>query len=529
MTIDLLPPPSDIGAPDHFSDWRPDQPAAILRAVDNARRFVGLVMPTGSGKSLTYVATALLTGQRTVILTSTKGLQSQLISDFESTGMVDVRGQNAYECLALSGELAEYASHDGRASCEEGPCHAGIRCSLADSGCLYYDAIRRAQRAQIVVTNYKFWMSQNAYGRGLGRVDLLVLDEAHNAPNELAAFLSTTLSIKEVEHIAKSKVPSGRTSASAWRDWATERETWMSELVDQWRPKGRQELTLHRQSRFVLRKLKLLARTDPDTWLVIEKGSEFTFDPVWASAFAEEALFLQTPKVIFTSATFNAKTADLLGVGSGNLDLYEVASGFPVQRRPVIYVPTVRVDHRTDASMEKLLLARVDQIIRGRGDRNGIIHTISYKRRNLILQHSEFADRMISHGPENTRSAVEQFKRAKPGTILVSPSMSTGWDFPYEECEYQIILKVPFPDSREPVMQARTLQDRDYPAYIAMQEMVQAVGRGMRAADDQCETFIVDDHVRWFVGKYRTLAPQWFMRAFKQCETIPAPPRSLRG
>lgn len=506
---DLLPAPTDLGAPDHFQAWRPDQPAAILRAIDSERRFVGLVMPTGSGKSLTYVATHLLTGARTLILTSTKGLQTQLLRDFEPTGMVDVRGQNAYECIALQNELAEYASHDGRSSCEEGPCHAGIECTRRPSrsnpgatGCLYYDAIAKARRSRLVVTNYKFWMSQELYGQGLGQFDQLVLDEAHNAPDELASFLSTKVTLKDIEVIARSKVPADPADLAQWREWAGARAEWLTNLLEQWRPQSRQEISLHRQSRHVLRKLELLKRLDPLSWIVIEKGNEWTFDPVWASAYAESTLFLHTPKIIFTSATFNAKTAELMGVSGPELDLHEVASGFPIPRRPVIWIPTVRVDHRADESMERLWLARIDQIIRARSDRNGIIHTISYARRNKILQHSEFASRMITHDRENTRAAVERFKYAPPGSILLSPSMTTGWDFPYEECEYQIILKVPFPDSRDPIMQARTLQDRDYPAYIAMQQLVQAVGRGMRAPDDQCEcvapgTRVLTDDLRW--------------------------------
>jgi Rad3-related DNA helicase len=90
-----------------------------------------------------------------------------------------------------------------------------------------------------------------------------------------------------------------------------------------------------------------------------------------------------------------------------------------------------------------------------------------------------------------------------------------------------VILKVPWPDSREPVIEARTVKDKTYPAYIAMQDLVQAVGRGMRSEDDQCETLILDDHVRWFLSKYRTFAPQWFLDAFRSCITIPIPPPRL--
>jgi Rad3-related DNA helicase len=134
---------------------------------------------------------------------------------------------------------------------------------------------------------------------------------------------------------------------------------------------------------------------------------------------------------------------------------------------------------------------------------------------------------MISHDSGSSRGAVERFKRAGPGAILISPSMTTGYDFPFSACEFQIVTKIPFPDSRSPVVQARTAVDKDYPAYVAMQELVQAVGRGMRAADDQCETFVIDNNCAWFVPKYRALAPKWFLDAYRKLETLPVPPPAL--
>jgi Rad3-related DNA helicase len=47
-----------------------------------------------------------------------------------------------------------------------------------------------------------------------------------------------------------------------------------------------------------------------------------------------------------------------------------------------------------------------------------------------------------------------------------------------------------------------------------MVTLVQASGRGCRAPDDRCETFVVDDQVEWFMTKYRRFAPRWFLDAY---------------
>jgi Rad3-related DNA helicase len=135
---------------------------------------------------------------------------------------------------------------------------------------------------------------------------------------------------------------------------------------------------------------------------------------------------------------------------------------------------------------------------------------------------------MVTHSRHDTADRIATF-RTKPGAVLVSPSVTTGYDFPFGDCEYQIVCKVPFPDSRDPITAARTLVDPRYPSHLAMQALVQMVGRGMRAPTDQCETFIVDAHAHWFLSKHADLAPKWFRRAVRRLEpgTVPTPPRPL--
>jgi ATP-dependent DNA helicase DinG len=275
----------------------------------------------------------------------------------------------------------------------------------------------------------------------------------------------------------------------------------------------------------------LIAGMDANEWLVHDESERVVFDPVWVAGYAESCLFKEIPKVIFMSATFRQKTAELLGIDRHDVDLFEARSGFDPSRRP-IYVPKlsekdggwgIRVDARSwNSSREQRWLDRIDQFVAPRTDRNGLIHSVSYARRNTICQHSTHEKVMISHDRQNTREVIETFKRSEE-TILVSPSVTTGYDFPYTECEYQIVCKVPFPDSRDPILQARQQEDPDYGAYLMMQELVQAVGRGMRAPDDQCETVVIDDHIRWVLKKYREFAPEWFLQAVRWVDSFPAP------
>ena len=128
----------------------------------------------------------------------------------------------------------------------------------------------------------------------------------------------------------------------------------------------------------------------------------------------------------------------------------------------------------------------------------------------------------ITHRRGDVEGQVEMFKRADPPAVLVSPAMATGFDFPGDVCRYQIIGKLAYPDTRNRITKARSKGDVDYGAYIAMQELIQAVGRAVRDKEDWAESFIIDDNVGWFMKRYgRTFSPFWFREAFVKQAMVP--------
>jgi Rad3-related DNA helicase len=529
--ITVLPPPVACGAPPAFDQWRAGQPEAVCFVVDSPHRVNGLVLPTGAGKSLITATLATLTGWRTAILTSTKGLQDQILQSFHSIGLTDLRGQTAYRCRALDvgGIYQEYRTESNQ--CDQGPCKAGLMCPWRDLGCGYFDAIAQARRTKILVTNYQAWMHQAAVGDGLGVFDCLILDEAHAAPEEVGAFLTTQITVRQLAEVGLTAP--GSEDAIVWQAWAGEHRKDLARKIDALTKLAKErrlspgEMREVRQQKSTLRVIERLADARPDEWLVIEGASGYSFHPIEVAAHVEGALLKGIKKVVLTSATLTPKTAETLGLDPTTVGWHEQPSTFPVERRPVTHVATVRIDHRLDAMGARVWLMRLDQILGARADRKGIVHTGSYERAKLIYNHSEHHARLIFHERATTREMVAKFRAAGPGAVMVSPSLTTGFDFPGLACEYQVILKVPWPDSREPVIAARTVKDKSYPAYLAMQDLVQAVGRGMRSAEDRCETLILDDHVRWFLAKYRSFAPQWFLSSFRSAMTIPPPPPKL--
>ena len=179
----MIPPSKLIGI-DKFDSWYPGQQEIwedMMAFLNSDKQVLAASIPTGFGKSLLGMMTSWFGNRRTVYLTSTKGLQSQLMADFSSMGLVDIKGQNEYQCLIWP-----------RTRVDEAPCKSGYVCN-SKSVCPYYRQLGEAQNSKFVVTNYSYWLAQSIYSNGLQPQDkepeLLILDEAHLAGRSLESFL----------------------------------------------------------------------------------------------------------------------------------------------------------------------------------------------------------------------------------------------------------------------------------------------------------------------------------------------------
>lgn len=532
--------PSDLDLPAKFEGWRSGQWETIQAVADSDERASALCLPTGSGKSLTYRAILKLLDpldeERACVLVSTRGLQDQVHTEFGE--FTDLRGQQNYKCLAVQPgyELQEF-QRPGRYGlmCDEGPCHAGLSCTLKKSGCLYADQYRRAHESNLVLSNFACYLSSYMYKQhwdeerraqvpGLGTFDTLVLDEAHEAIDQLTNALSVELMFADIYKVIEGPHPNPGDGVELWIRWARMHRTQLEIQLGNSTP-SRENMKSMARARRLLRTLNAICDRVRLSWVIEEGTDGVKFEPVHINDYSDQYLFRDTPRVILSSATITQKTLEMLGLSDATM--YETPSPFPVANRMVMSIPTVRVDKRATEQDLRSLVERVDQIIGRRLDRKGIIHCTSYARMELVLRYSEHSNLMISHRRENAREQIAKFKARREPCILVSPSVTTGYDFPLQECEYQILLKIPYPDSRSKLMKARTEADKEYPIYLAMQTLVQTVGRGVRTPQDRCETFILDDHSEYFIPRNRRFAPAWFMQAYKRVSVIPAPPPKL--
>jgi ATP-dependent DNA helicase DinG len=520
--------PADLGLPIKFETWRHGQLEAVMKGVDSEQRFIGHAAATGSGKSLLAISHALVAGARMAYLTSTKSLQSQLMDDFKEIGLIDVRGANSYPCIAAP----DFGINEA-ITCDFAPCHAGVSCPMRTRGCLYYDSLARAREAKLVITNYKLWIFNHKYGDGLGKFDLLVLDEAHNVASELSSALEVVLDHQELVRFADTSLPS-YDDISVWKSWAGHHAKSLQAKIDalalRMRSAHEAGKNINKTLAWEVKRMKTICASLAELsgargkWIIdwIIPGRRVAFVPLWPAEYAEDALFLHTPKIVLMSATLRPKTLELLG--APDFDFFESPSTFPIQNRPVYWIPTVGLSHKSTEADYRVLLDRIDEIIAGRLDRKGIVHTVSYRLTNFVAQQSMFRDIMLTHDPRGTRNAIELFKQSKAPCVLVSPSITTGVDFPYDDARYNIVAKLPFADLTSAVLRARMAEHPDFYDYTTAQTIIQEMGRVVRDITDWGEGFILDDNIKRFWTHKRGLFPGWFLAACRKQDRVPKAP-----
>ncbi len=205
---------------------------------------------TGTGKTFAYLLPALLSGAKTLISTGTKTLQDQIftkdlprmVQALQNRARVALlKGRNNYLCLyrmelsrregrfphkdmvrrleavyhwsktTADGDLSRYSGigendpllpwiTSTRDNC------TGSDCDHYDQ-CLFYRARQKALEADLIVVNHHLLFAdlalrQSGYAELLPACDLVVVDEAHQAPDVAGVFFSRHLTSRQLLDLA---------------------------------------------------------------------------------------------------------------------------------------------------------------------------------------------------------------------------------------------------------------------------------------------------------------------------------------
>jgi ATP-dependent DNA helicase DinG len=525
--------PADIKLP--YKDWSPGQWDTICQVVAHLAQPdaapVILEAPTGVGKSAIALAVAhLLNLPRTVLLTGTKQLQDQYQTAFQST-LVSVKGRGNFACMIDPSKTAADAD-----------CTVGLACHLKTASgakkipdCPYFAQRDIALKAPELVTNYPFWLAQANYAHRL-HPDLLICDEAHTLEEEVRRFASVALRKSHVQLALGDTLPDLKTIAD-WRDWA---DGVLTRLKKDYNEAQANKTSVtsgeHRFYRAVTTLYESCVQlvkdpaADDDGWVIESQSWGVALRPVWVSGYTDKYVLQHAKKVLMMSATVLSKDVFTWTLGLPPESTFiRVPSRFPVENRPLHYTPVGKV--KGGANLQAILptlVGAVDDILDRHPDERGLIHTVSYEIARAIAKRSKHRRRLISHDATNRAQSLD-FLRYSPNAVLISPSMTTGVDLPYDQCRFQIIAKLAFPYLGDPQIKKRMKLGPDgQPSKIASQwynwltacTLVQTYGRGVRAVDDACVTYLLDGNYSWWKHTVKDMLPGWFTEAIVNAPVI---------
>jgi Rad3-related DNA helicase len=348
----------------------------------------------------------------------------------------------------------------------------------------------------------------------------MVLDEAHNLENKLMQRLEVNLYNRRLQREIKKTIPPSMMKHKEPQEWIL----FVESLYDDYQDIDLKKIPKRSADRVNRMKMNLseLSRNlenTPDNWVVDTGPGGVSFKPLRVNTYAADHLFNHADIRLFMSATILDQDlfCQWLGIDPDETYHLEIKSVFPPSSRPVHLKLVGNMSHRLIKRTAPKTIPILEKIIEHHKYEKGLIHTHNYKCQQYIMKHLK-NPRLMGHNPKNREHVLGRFEVSKDPKILVSPSMSEGVDLPYEKCQFQVIYKIPFPYLGDPQINQRKQQDPPWYAYKTIMTLLQAYGRGMRAEDDYCETYILDGNFRMLLRNplYRNLVPSFFKEAIQR-------------
>lgn len=498
-----------------------------------------LNLPTGIGKSPINVALARQ-AESAFITTPQKALRTQLEFDDTLSEYYSVlRARDDYMCPVESSPTREY-------SCKDCPINRSDEDScLHQDGCTYWNRKEDAIAAHSAVLTFSYLIvdgylpdvNENNTRVSFRDRDLLVVDECHKLEDQVAS-LHAGMSISPYSLPEDVFGQADRHVGELPDDEPTKFEDVVDVLDEVYRraapyvgasSNSEEASKRERQCTNFCRKYDYCKDqvSKGRDWVVgkeeinYQGASRYSINvkPVDVDEFLQEHIWSRSRLRVLSTATMPfsgnpKKWVHRLGLNPESTRVIQYPMPFPREHRLI----------HTDCAIAKMSQGgfqnHYDEVVdklrtiadRHRGEK-GLIHTASYSRARDLSRH--FPDNSICHDNstgEDLRTQIDEW-RTSDRDLFFSPAATDGVDLPYDDCRWQVLVKVPYPQPSDPRVRFLLDERKAWNWYfeVTCQDVQQSVGRGVRDTDDECDYYVLD--ASFFDVLKRASVPEWFKDA----------------
>jgi ATP-dependent DNA helicase DinG len=519
-----------------------DGQAAVLKEMDRViklgKKLIIVEGPVGSGKS--GLAIALARAFKSAhIITPRKALQDQYYADFHDY-VVLMKGRGGYPCTINSsratylkviqdienGKVRAPTTHEP--NCSVAPCRNSPQvfkdCTNSKGTCPYTAAMEVAQKHNTVIHNLHSFIFQTSFANKFEKREVLVVDEAHDIAATVREFISKKFTIPVV--IDPREFPTGN-DVDVWCDFflqpqyvppETAADAFYKESDDNYVSAHDEYIVKveHFRAQKTYFENKFVVKSQVNKVGNREISSSFEFIPERLGGAPNEFIFNKGEHVVLMSGTVYGKEyfCSLLGINPEEAHYIRIPSTFPLENRPLVAKPEYQVDTsfaNWNENFEEMIM-KMEKIMAIFHDAKGLIHAPSYEAAEQIVARIGGA-RLVTHSKSDTQDKLQAFYDSTEPLVFVSPVCQQGVDFKEDRARFQIIVRVPYPNTSDPFVAHKVKTDFQWYNYQALVVFGQMLGRVNRSEQDYGATFLMDSRFNKFITKNMRTIPKWVTNA----------------
>lgn len=186
-----------------------------------------------------------------------------------------------------------------------------------------------------------------------------------------------------------------------------------------------------------------------------------------------------------------------------------IPSTFDFTKSPIYFINKYNMGYKDrDNSLRQLKPVLYKLLETQLSNIRGIIQTGSYQIAQEIIKDAplNIKKRFLYYNGSREKSDVITMHELSKDTILIGPTLNEGIDLPGDKCRFILILKVPYPQLKDRLVNAKMKLFPLWYNYTTSNMIIQGIGRGNRFKDDWCITYIFDS---CFFGLYTHTKEQY--------------------